>query len=59
MGNSGQPQFSEQLTGWAKGEDAVLAEAAQWALERLRTASRLTEDEAESLEQALDGSLPQ
>ena len=35
MGNSGDPSFSPKLREWARGEDAVLAEAAQWALDKL------------------------
>ena len=35
MGNSGEGKFREQLETWAQGDDAVLAEAAVWALERL------------------------
>jgi epoxyqueuosine reductase len=37
MGNSGQQEFLPQLKRWAAGdEDPVLAEAAAWAMERLR-----------------------
>jgi epoxyqueuosine reductase len=36
MGNSGQAAFLPQLERWHSGEDAVLAEAAGWALRRLR-----------------------
>ena len=36
MGNSGESRFGPQLEAWTKGEDAVLAEAATWALERVR-----------------------
>jgi epoxyqueuosine reductase len=37
MGNSGQPEFLPQLEAWADStnEDRVLADAAQWAMERL------------------------
>ncbi len=35
MGNSGEERFRERLESWAVGDDAVLAEAAQWALRRL------------------------
>ena len=35
MGNSGQERFRERLALWSTGEDPVLAEAAQRALERL------------------------
>ncbi len=35
MGNSGQNDFVEKLKEWAAGEDAVLAETARWALERI------------------------
>jgi epoxyqueuosine reductase len=34
MGNSGEGRFLPQLEGWRAGEDAVLAEAAEWAIER-------------------------
>lgn len=46
MGNSGEQRFRERLERWSVAEDAVLAEAAQWALERLQ--ARLpTEDSSE------------
>jgi epoxyqueuosine reductase len=35
MGNSGDQRHAERLRGWSESEDAVLAESAQWALERL------------------------
>lgn len=35
MGNSGLAAFRPQLELWAAGDDAVLAEAARWALARL------------------------
>jgi epoxyqueuosine reductase len=35
MGNSGDARFLPQLDAWAAGEDAVLADAAQWARARL------------------------
>jgi epoxyqueuosine reductase len=35
MGNSGEREFSPQLSEWAGGEDVVLAEAARWALLRI------------------------
>ena len=35
MGNSGDEQHAAQLQRWAAGEDAMLAEAAAWALKRL------------------------
>jgi epoxyqueuosine reductase len=35
MGNSGERCFLPQLESWAAGEDAVLAEAAAWAIRRL------------------------
>ncbi len=35
MGNSGDARHAERLHEWAKSEDAVLAESAQWALGRL------------------------
>jgi len=34
MGNSGEARFLSQLDAWRMGEDAVLAEAAEWAIER-------------------------
>lgn len=36
MGNSGETRFVPQLEAWAEGEDEVLAEAAVWALGRVR-----------------------
>jgi epoxyqueuosine reductase len=36
MGNSGEAKFLYRLRFWASGEDAVLAEAAQWAIERIQ-----------------------
>ncbi len=36
MGNSGEKRFVPQLEAWSAGEDEVLAESAQWALERIR-----------------------
>jgi epoxyqueuosine reductase len=38
MGNSGVRAFLPRLEVWAAGEDAVLAEAAAWAIGRLREA---------------------
>jgi len=35
MGNSGEARFLPQLEAWAAGEDAVLADAANWARARL------------------------
>ena len=37
MGNSGQRRFAAQLEAWAAAEDPVLAEAAEWATNRMRT----------------------
>ncbi len=37
MGNSGQARYLPVLERWAEDEDAVLAEAARWAAQRLRT----------------------
>jgi epoxyqueuosine reductase len=39
MGNSGSAGFLPKLREWAEGEDAVLAESAQWAMERIGSAS--------------------
>jgi epoxyqueuosine reductase len=36
MGNSGDPSHLPRLRQWAQGDDAVLAEAAQWAVGRLQ-----------------------
>lgn len=36
MGNSGEKEFLPQLQLWTSGDDAVLAEAAQWAIERIQ-----------------------
>ena len=35
MGNSGERHFLAQLDAWRAGEDAVLAEAAEWARQRI------------------------
>jgi epoxyqueuosine reductase len=35
MGNSGEARFLPQLEAWASGDDPVLADAAQWARQRL------------------------
>jgi epoxyqueuosine reductase len=39
MGNSREDRFRTRLEMWARGEDAVLAEAATWALRRLQRPS--------------------
>ena len=36
MGNSGEQEFLGQLDAWSAGEDAILADAAAWAANRLR-----------------------
>ena len=36
MGNSSEKKFLPQLEQWAAGEDPVLAESAQWAIDRIR-----------------------
>jgi epoxyqueuosine reductase len=36
MGNSGEREFLAQLDAWIAGDDAVLAETAAWAADRLR-----------------------
>jgi epoxyqueuosine reductase len=36
MGNSGEPRFAAQLEAWTSAEDPVLAEAAEWALRRIK-----------------------
>jgi epoxyqueuosine reductase len=36
MGNSGERRFAAQLESWASAEDSVLAEAADWATNRMR-----------------------
>jgi epoxyqueuosine reductase len=40
MGNSGEERFLAQLEEWRMGEDAVLAEAAAWAMARIRSRTR-------------------
>jgi epoxyqueuosine reductase len=35
MGNSGDPRFAAQLEAWAAADDPVLAEAAEWATNRM------------------------
>jgi epoxyqueuosine reductase len=42
MGNSGEECFLPQLEAWRAGEDAVLAEAADWAYSRILAASAST-----------------
>jgi epoxyqueuosine reductase len=37
MGNGGDERFLAQLEEWRRGEDAVLAEAAAWAMARIRS----------------------
>jgi epoxyqueuosine reductase len=37
MGNSGERRFTAQLDSWASEEDPVLAEAAEWATNRMRS----------------------
>jgi epoxyqueuosine reductase len=37
MGNSGQSKFLPRLDAWAAGDDAILAETAAWAANRLRS----------------------
>jgi epoxyqueuosine reductase len=39
MGNSGEAEFLPRLREWAAGDEPVLAEAAGWAIERIRSAS--------------------
>lgn len=48
MGNTGDPQFLPQLEAWAgaEAEDPVLAEAASWAIARLRSSRFDIEDPA-------------
>jgi epoxyqueuosine reductase len=36
MGNSGERRFAAQLEAWAASDDPVLAEAAEWATNRMR-----------------------
>ena len=40
MGNSGDPAFLPQLLAWSTEEDAVLAEAARWAIAAIEDATR-------------------
>jgi epoxyqueuosine reductase len=37
MGNSGEQRFVAQLDAWAAADDPVLAEAALWAIQRIRS----------------------
>ncbi|HEX4576352.1 MAG TPA: tRNA epoxyqueuosine(34) reductase QueG [Edaphobacter sp.] len=37
MGNSGDQRFFPRLEAWAAGDDPVLAEAAEWAIHRIRS----------------------
>ncbi len=64
MGNSGEKSFHDQLETWVQGDDPVLAETANWALQRLQNAgangaqqAAFTEEEAARLETALAGPL--
>nr|WP_218892261.1 tRNA epoxyqueuosine(34) reductase QueG [Granulicella arctica] len=41
MGNSADPQFLPQLNLWSNGDDAVLAETARWAIEKIQSSSIL------------------
>lgn len=60
MGNSGDEGFRPQLEGWLKSDDPVLAEAGQWALDRLSgQAKPITEEQAEGLQSAFAGELDQ
>jgi epoxyqueuosine reductase len=36
MGNSGDPGYAPKLREWAESEDPVLADAAKWALDKLK-----------------------
>jgi epoxyqueuosine reductase len=49
MGNTGDRKFVPQLETWAAAEDPVLAEAAQWSIQRIRT----LEDAASNKQAAL------
>ncbi len=40
MGNSGEPEFLPVLKQWALEDDAVLAEAAAWAIDRLENRTK-------------------
>jgi epoxyqueuosine reductase len=46
MGNSGDTRFVPQLETWSMGEDEVLAEAARWALGRIRRLAKEGEETA-------------
>jgi epoxyqueuosine reductase len=37
MGNTGEREFLPQLEAWAAAEDPILAEAAQWSIQRIHT----------------------
>ncbi|MGI4831072.1 MAG: tRNA epoxyqueuosine(34) reductase QueG, partial [Janthinobacterium lividum] len=60
MGNSKDLQFQPQLEAWLKNEDPVLAEAAQWALDRLTgQLEPITEEQTDRLQSAFAGPLDQ
>jgi len=40
MGNSGEPEFLPTLKQWASEDDAVLAEAAGWSIDRLENKTK-------------------
>ena len=40
MGNSGDPVHRPQLAAWKAGEDAMLSDAARWALDRIGAGPR-------------------
>ena len=45
MGNSGERRFAEQLGEWVLGDDAVLAESARWALQKIGLADLVASSE--------------
>ncbi len=45
MGNSYDSRYSLQLKAWAEGDDAVLAEAAEWSLRKIAEAAAKMQDE--------------
>jgi epoxyqueuosine reductase len=48
MGNSGSAEFVPRLSEWVEGDDAVLAESAEWALARLAASIDIKDDERDA-----------
>jgi epoxyqueuosine reductase len=48
MGNSGDREFLPALEAWAAGAEPAIAEAAEWAVRRLRDSSSMLSEESQS-----------